>query len=167
MKNKDVIRFEGRLEKASGRFGWTFVEFPHDVKELFGRRGAVRVKGTVNGVVMDRALMPTKSGFHVIVLGAELRRKARVKAGDRARFEVWLNPDPTKVDLPEELAETLELLPEFKRGWDRIKPGMQRNICIWIRQAKTTATRVKRVAELLRRFETGHAWFHRDRGSGG
>lgn len=156
---QQVIAFSGTLEKAEGRFGWTFVEFPHDVQELFGKRGAVRVRGTVNGVPMDRALMPTKSGYHVIVFGDELRRKAKVKQGDRVTIEVWLDPEPNKVDLPEELEETLAFLPEFKRGWDALLPGRQRNICIWIRQARTTGTRAKRVAELLRRFETGHAWF--------
>ena len=158
-QGKKVIRFAGKLEKAEGRFGWTFVEFPHDVEKLFGKRGAVRVKGTVNGVPMDRALMPTKSGYHVIVLGDDLRRKAKVKAGDEVAIELWLNPDPTHVELPAELAETLDFLQDFKRGWQRLLPGRQRNICIWINQGKTEATRAKRVAELLRRFETGHAWF--------
>ncbi len=158
-KSKEVVRFTAQLQKASGRFGWTYVEFPHDVQERYGKRGTVRIKGTVNGVAMDRALMPTKSGYHVIVLGDELRRKAKVKAGDQATFEVWLNPDPTKVELPAELEETLAFFPEFKKGWQRLLMGRQRNICIWINQGKTEATRAKRVAELLRRFETGHAWF--------
>jgi hypothetical protein len=135
------------------------VVFPHDVKKLFGKRGTVRIKGTINGVAMDRALMPTRSGYHVIVLGADLRKRAKVSAGDRARFEVWLNPRPDELDLPEELSETLDFLPEFKAAWERMRPGMKRSMLIWINSGKTVATRAKRVAELLRRFETGHPWF--------
>lgn len=163
MAKKDgVIRFDAVLEKASGRFGWTYVDFPRDVKKLFGKKGTVRVKGTVNGVPMDRALMPTARGVHVIVLGVDLRRKAKVKVGDQARFEVWLNTRPDEIELPEELSETLDFLPDFKRGWERIKPGMKRSILIWVNSGKTVPTRAKRVAEILRRFETGHEWF-RDR----
>lgn len=158
---KDVFRFTAVLEKMPGRFGWTFVEFPHDVQALFGKKGAVRVKGTVNGVPMDRALMPTKSGYHVIVLGIDLRRRAKVKAGDRAAFEVWRDPRPDVVELPEELRETLDFLPAFKADWERLTPGMKRSILTWVNSAKTTPTRAKRVAEVLRRSETGHPWFQR------
>lgn len=154
-----IIRFEAVLEKSPGRFGWTFVEFPDDVEQRFGKRGAVRIKGTINGVPMDRALMPTKSGYHVIVLGGELRRQAKVNPGDRARFEVWLNKHPDELQLPEELQETLDFLPDFKAGWERVRPGMKRSILIWVNSGKTTATRAKRVAEILKRFETGHSWF--------
>lgn len=158
-KPKDIIRFTAELEKMKGRFAWTYVVFPHDVKKLYGKRGTVRIKGTINGVPMDRALMPTKSGFHLIVFGADLRKRARVKAGDRARIEVWLNTRPNELNLPEELSETLNFLPEFKAGWERITPGMRRSILIWLNSGKTVATRAKRVAEVLRRFETGHPWF--------
>ncbi len=158
-KKNDVIRFSAVLEKMDGRFAWTFVEFPHDVETLFGKRGSVRIKGTVNGVPMDRALMPTKSGFHLIVLGNDLRRQAKVKPGDTALFEVWLNKKPDEFQLPEELQETLDFFPEFKAGWERVRPGMKRSILIWLNSGKTIATRAKRVAEILRRFETGHAWF--------
>lgn len=158
---KDVFRFTAVLERMPGRFGWTFVEFPHDVQELFGKKGTVRVKGTVNGVPMDRALMPTKSGCHVIVLGIDLRRQAKVKAGDRAAFEVWRDPHPEVIELPEELRETLDFLPAFKADWEGITPGMKRSILVWLNSAKTASTRAKRIAEVLRRSETGHPWSRR------
>ena len=157
----EVFRFTAELEKMTGRFAWTYVEFPHDVKKLYGKRGTVRIKGTINGVPMDRALMPRKSGIHMIVLGADLRKKARANVGEEARFEVWLNTRPEEVVLPQELSETLDFFPDFKKGWQRITPGMQRSICIWINSGKTEATRAKHVAEVFKRFETGHAWFNR------
>ena len=158
-KRSEIIRFTAELEKMSGRFAWTYVEFPHDVQKLYAKKGTVRVKGTVNGVPMDRALMPTKRGVHFIVFGVDLRRKAKIKVGDHVKIELWLNPDPKKIELPEELSETLDFFPDFKKGWKGVRPGMQRSICIWINQGKTVATRSKRVAELLKRFDTGHHWF--------
>ena len=156
---RKVIRFTAELEKMKGRFAWTFVEFPHEVHKMFGKKGTVRIKGTINGVPIDRALMPTKSGYHIIVFGTELRKKAKVKVGDRAVFEVWLNKKPDELELPRELKETLDFFPELAAGWARMKPGMKRSILIWINSGKTVHTRAKRVAELLRRFETGHRWF--------
>ena len=156
-KPKRTIVFTAPMEKMSGQFAWSYLEFPHDVEQLFGRRGNVRVKGTINGVPVDRALMPTKSGYHIIILGGDIRRAAKLKkVGDLAQVEVWLNTEPTQLDLPEELAETLDFLPEMKVAWDQLNPGMRRSMCYWVGSAKTVATRAKRVAELLRRFETGY-----------
>jgi hypothetical protein len=38
----------------------------------------------VNGVAVDRALMPTKSGYHILVLGGDLRKKAGVPKPGRS-----------------------------------------------------------------------------------
>ena len=60
-----------------GEFTWYFVEFPHDVVTEFGTRGRVRVKCMINGIAVDRALMPTKSGYHIIILGGDIRHEAK------------------------------------------------------------------------------------------
>lgn len=154
-----MIRFTGVIERMPGKGGWSYVEFPHDVEQFFGKRGPVRVQGTLNGVPMDRALMPIKSGMHVIIVGADLRRTARVKAGDRVDIAVWRDAAADDVRLPEELAETLGFLPEFQQAWSRLKPGMQRSMAYWISSGRSVATRGKRVAELLRRSECGERPF--------
>ena len=155
-KPKEVYRFTAPLERMSGKFAWSYVEFPHDVKELFGKRGDVRVQCLINGVTVDRALMPTKSGFHIIVLGGELRKKAGLKKpGDPVQVELWLDPDPDRINVPEELAETLDFMPEMKRAWDKLTPGLKRGMCLWVDSGKTLPTRAKRVTEVIRRLETG------------
>lgn len=156
-KKPQTYRFTAPLEKMTGRFAWSYVEFPHDVKEIFGKRGEVRVKCLINGVAADRALMPTKSGYHILVFGGDLRKKAGIrKPGDLVNVELWLDPEPDRITVPEALAETLDFLPEMKAAWDKLTPGMKRNMCYWVGSAKTEPTQAKRVAELLRRFETGH-----------
>ncbi|MEZ4789238.1 MAG: YdeI/OmpD-associated family protein [Flavobacteriales bacterium] len=147
-------RFTSPLERMAGSFGWHYLEFPHDVHELFGKRGEVRVKCVINGVAVDRALMPTKSGMHIIILGADLRRQTGVrKPGDLAKVELWLDPEPDRIDVPEDLAETLDFMPEVKVLWDKLLPGVKRNMCYWVRTGKTAPTRAKRIAELIRRLE--------------
>ncbi|MBL7982314.1 MAG: DUF1905 domain-containing protein [Flavobacteriales bacterium] len=151
-----TYRFTAPLERTTGRMAWHYVEFPHDVLELFGKRGDVRVQCLINGVATDRALMPTKSGYHILILGTDLRRKAGIrKLGDPVNVELWLHPDPDRIDIPEALADTLDFMPEMKAAWDKLTPGMKRSMCYWVGSAKTEATQAKRVAELLRRFETG------------
>lgn len=156
-KSHVIHRFTAPLERMSGKFAWHYVEFPHDVPELFGERGEVRVKCMINGVAADRALMPTKSGVHILVFGGDLRKKAGIKKpGDMVRIELWLDPEPDRVAIPEDLAETLDFMPEMKRAWEKLTPGMQRNMCYWVDSGKTAPTRAKRIAELMQRLESGY-----------
>ncbi|MBL7962204.1 MAG: DUF1905 domain-containing protein [Flavobacteriales bacterium] len=155
-KPPKTYRFTAPLEKMNAQMAFTYVEVPIDVEKEFGTRGRVRVLGTVNGAPVDRALMPTRSGCHIIILGGEVRRAAGIKKlGEQVQVEFWKHPSPDVLELPEELAETLDFIPEMKKAWEKLTPGMQRSMCYWVGSAKTTATRAKRVAELLRRFEEG------------
>ena len=57
-------------------------------------------------------------------------------------------------DLPELLgALGGETMPEVKALWDKLLPGVKRNMCYWVRTGKTAPTRAKRIAELIRRIE--------------
>ena len=90
------------------------------------------------------------------MLGGELRRKAGIKKpGDPVTIELWLDPEPDRIDIPEDLAETLDFMPEVKALWDKLLPGVKRNMCYWVRTGKTAPTRAKRIAELIRRIENG------------
>jgi hypothetical protein len=156
MKKPKTYRFTAPLEKMNAQMAFMYVEVPIDVEQEFGTKGRVRVLGSVNGVAVDRALMPQKSGVHIIILGGDIRRAAKIKrVGDPVRVEFRKHPSPDELDLPEALAETLDFLPEMKAAWDKLTPGMQRGMCYWVGSAKTEATQAKRVAELLRRFENG------------
>lgn len=151
-----VYRFTAPLEKQAGRFGWSYVEFPHDVKDLFGKRGEVRVKCRFNGASADRALMPTRSGIHILSLSGALRKAAGLKkVGDPVDVELWLDPKPDHIHVPPDLIETLDFMPELKQTWEKVTPGLRRSMCLWIDSGKTAPTREKRIAELMRRLETG------------
>lgn len=158
-RRPQVFRFTAEVIRPEGKGSWYFIEFPHDVQELFGTRAAVRIKGKLNDVEIDRALMPTKSGLHVIALSGALRKQMKVREGDRVKAVIWRNPDQDEIHVPEELEETFDLIPEFKQAWDRIPIGRKRGICHWINSGKSMETRAKRVAETLKRAEEGHEWF--------
>lgn len=154
------FRFTAPMERQPGRYGWSYVAFPHDVQEIFGRRGEVRVKCLINGVPADRALMPTRSGLHIIALSATLRRQAGIeREGDEVEVELWADPEPDSIDVPEELAATLVFMPDLATDWNKLTPGVRRSMCYWIASARTSSTREKRVVELVRRWEHKEAPF--------
>ena len=64
------------------RGAWTFVRFPYSASEEFGVRGQVPVKGTINGVPYENALLPQGGGVHILVVKKEIRDLAGVTQGD-------------------------------------------------------------------------------------
>lgn len=139
--------------------GWYYVTFPHDVYELFGTRRTVFMVGTVNDVPIQKSLMPIGNGSHMLVLSADLRRQARAVLGSEVSVVLTLAERPDQEEAPSELAAIFELLPDFEAAWLQLKGSVQRGILHWLLSAKTTTTREKRAAEVLRRYEERISWF--------
>ncbi len=155
-KSHCTWKFAAPLEKQPGRYGWWYVECPLDVVALFGMRGEVRVKCRFNGIEVDRALMPTRSGFHILAMNALLRKKAGVdRPGDIVEVELWKDPTAQRIMVPEELAATLAFMPEMNAAWERLTAGRRRDICTWIASAKRAETRERRTVATVRRWEQG------------
>lgn len=152
---KGIISFEGVLEREPVKGSWHFVRFPHDVEELYGTRGRVRVKGTMNGHEIDRALIPRGDGTHYIVVSTEMRRMAGLRLGSRVRFALQPDEKPDEPELPEELSVALAMEPEARQAFELQTPGTRRGIAYWINSGKRPETRAQRTAEMIRRLLAG------------
>ncbi len=155
MKKKKTYRFDAVVELREGELKSWFVRFPHSVEEEFGTRSSVRIKGTMNGLPIDRALIPMGDGSHYILLNTEMRRKMGLRAGSPVAVIIAENDKPEELDLPEELAACFEMEPEAQRLFEGHIPSVRRNVVYWIASAKTPETRAKRAAEMLHRIMTG------------
>jgi Bacteriocin-protection, YdeI or OmpD-Associated/Domain of unknown function (DUF1905) len=149
------ISFEAVLEKRDKIGGGHFVQVPKYVSDFFGAKGRTRVLGIMNGVAIDRALIPNGDGGHEIIIGTDVRKKTKVKEGMKIAFEIYRNPEPDAVEIPEELLAALELEPEAQRKFEKFTPGMKRNMAYWVNSGKQTETRIKRSLEILRRILAG------------
>lgn len=150
--DEGAIRFEGILEKRDVIGGGHYVRVPANVTAFFGSKGRVRVLGTMNGVAVDRALIPDGEGGHVIVVGTDVRKKTKAEEGKKVVIDVYRNPTPDEIDIPEELAAAIEMEPEAIRKFAKMTPGMKRNMAYWVNSGKLPETRAKRAVEILRRI---------------
>jgi hypothetical protein len=155
-KKKTSYRFDGIVERFPDGFKYFFVRVAFSVEELFGTRGSIRMTGKLNGIDIDRGLMPDGNGGHFIILGGELRKKAGLKLGSTAHFELWLHETPDDIVLPEEMEAAFEMEPEGRIMYEKMTPGLQRSVLTYITSAKTPETRAKRAAFLLERFLSGY-----------
>jgi uncharacterized protein (DUF433 family) len=59
-----------------------FVELPFNVWNLFNKKGAIRVKGTINGLAYECALIPKGSGVYLLPISKKIIEKSKIATGD-------------------------------------------------------------------------------------
>lgn len=74
-------RFTGTLERTPGTGGWTYVVWP-DAAKVFGTRGAVKVRGTIDGHPFRTSFMAMGDGRQMLPVKAEIRKAIGKEEGD-------------------------------------------------------------------------------------
>jgi hypothetical protein len=127
---------------------------PFDVVEVFGRKGRVPVKGTINGFPFRSSLMNMGDG-HMMAVNAELRAGGKCKAGDTVKIVMELDEDERKVEVPAYLKKLINSDPQAKERWAKLSFTHQKEYVRAIEDAKKEETRERRMAQMMDALRRG------------
>ncbi len=149
-----MLNFTSIIEKfgAKGeKTGWTYVKITQAFAEQLkpGTRQSFRVKGKLDELTVEHlALIPMGEGDFILPLKADMRRKLRKQKG--ATLQLVLEADDRPVPLSDDFLACLKDEPAALAHFQSLTGGHQRYYSKWIEEAKTDATKAKRIAQAIK-----------------
>jgi hypothetical protein len=146
--------FEATLTARGPKGAWTFIPIPFDVKEAFGTKARLPVKGTINGFPFRNSLMPEGDGTHSMMVGKDLQAGARAAAGDRVQVTLAVDRAERVVEVPPELEQALEADALAAASFAAMPPSHKKEYVEWITGAKKAETMTARIAKAVEMIRT-------------
>jgi hypothetical protein len=116
-----------------------------------GKRPLVSIE--INGHAWRSRIMP-KDGRLLIGISAANRAAAGIASGDKVKVTVALDNEPRDVEIPKDLIKALATRRGAREAFDRVPYGLRRKYVTDIENAKTAATRERRISKLIDTLST-------------
>jgi len=144
-----IYTFESLLVRPEGVGTWTYLNIPPDISVSFGSRGQVKVKGTINAYPFRSTALPKGDGFHYLVVGKNIRDQIGAAQGDTVKVILELDVEERQVDVPQDLAQAFETLPQAKDAFNQLTYSHKKEYINWILGARQAETRQHRIEKAL------------------
>jgi hypothetical protein len=141
-----ILQFADKGEKT----GWTYINIPAKTAQLLkpGNKKSFRVKGMLDDYAIKAiALIPMGGGDFIMSINATMRKGIKKRKG--ATLKVQLEVDNKELKPPKEFLDCLADDPDALAFFNTLTKGHQNYFGMWIRAAKTEATKTKRIAQAV------------------
>lgn len=149
-----AVRFRAPLEPGGPSFMPTqIVAVPSEAVAALGGKKVKRVLATLNGHAPERlGLLPQAGGGRYLLLRKELCQQLGLRFGQEIDVTLAPDPEPDRIDLPEELAEALAAWPAAEAAYQPLNNALKRAMARHVAAAKQAETRARRAVELVERL---------------
>jgi len=124
---------------------------PFDTRDVWGK-AKVPVKVTINGYTW-RSTVGNRGGIQYIVVNAEARRSAGVKAGDSVTM--MLEPDTEKREIEVPIPLQRALGEKLTQKLSALSFTHKKEFIVWYSEAKKEDTRARRVQRMKQMLSAG------------
>jgi len=141
-------RFRAVLEQSDSSTA-TAITIPFDVPKVFGKRGRVPVRGTINGVPFRSSVFKMGDAPYFMVVNRQMREAGGLSAGQTVSVVMERDDEPRTVEVPADLQAALAKTRGAQEAWARLSFTHQREHVEAINGAKQPETRARRIAKAL------------------
>jgi Bacteriocin-protection, YdeI or OmpD-Associated/Domain of unknown function (DUF1905) len=132
----------------------TGIRVPAEIVEGLGAGKRPKVRVTINGATY-RSSIASMGGGYMVGVSAENRALTGVSGGDEVDVTLEVDSEPRTVDVPEDFAAALAADPAARDLYHTLSFSQQRWFVGGIQDAKTDATRQRRIAKAVERLASG------------
>ncbi|RMF56793.1 MAG: DUF1905 domain-containing protein [Calditrichaeota bacterium] len=144
--------FEAVIERHPKFAGAAYVTIPFDVQEVYGTRGQIKVKVTIDGHPYRGSIANMGTGGHILGIKKEVRQAIGKTHGDTVRIEMERDTEPRVVSIPDDLKAALEANPDAGQFFQRLSYTHKKEYVNWIESAKKAETRQTRLEKTIARL---------------
>jgi len=142
------LKFKGQLVGRGPGGAWTYVQIPFNVPEIFGRKGQVPVRATINGFTFRNSLMP-RAGVHILGVGKDVLAAAGTATGELVQVELAFDDAPRTVAVPADLEAALARSAASVQAFAALSYSHKKEYVDWIESAKKPETRASRIEKAI------------------
>lgn len=139
-----------KYDKQGEKTGWTYIVIPAAVAAQLNpqNKKSFRVKGVLDQYAYSGiSLLPIGDGDFIMALNAAIRKG--IRKGKGAIVQVNMEPDHNPVLLSEELMQCLSDEPKALVFFNKLPKSHQNYYSKWVENAKTEATKAKRIGQTV------------------
>ena len=125
---------------------------PKDVAAKMGLKGMPKVRAVIAGQPYRGSLMPMGDGTYCLGVLKSIQEAAGVKPGDTITVEIELDTAPRTVEPPPDLAKVIARDKNAAAVWEKLSYTNRKEMARGLEEAKTRATRERRLAAALERL---------------
>jgi hypothetical protein len=148
MRKEFKVKLKGDESRSDATASFTL---PFDTRDVWGR-AKVPVEVTINGHTW-RSTVGNRGGIQYIVVNAEARRNAGVKAGDFVT--ITLEPDTEKREVEVPVALQKALGTKLTQKLNSLSFTHKKEFVVWYSEAKKEDTRARRVEKMKQMLSSG------------
>lgn len=141
-----ILKFDKQGEKT----GWSYIVIPAQLAQQLkpGNKKSFRVKGKLDKHAIEKtSLLPMGEGDFILPMNGKIRKATGKKHGEK--INVQLEEDTRQLELDADLMACLHDDPDALDFFNKLPGSHQRYFSKWIQDAKTDATRTKRIAQTV------------------
>lgn len=147
------FRFKVKLEGADG-MEIAAIRPPFDVPAIFGTKGRVPVRGTVNGYPFRSSLCNMGNG-HLVGLNKQMREGANCRAGDMVEVVLERDREARVVEAPDYIKKEIASNKTAQATWDSLSFTHKKEWVRAIEGAKKDETRQSRIKKMMQVLKQG------------